>query len=174
MNIAHSLNKPDVPRSKKRRRKRRLKTSIQLFILAIFLVSAGYMFYWSVVGISMVWRDWGAPTYELASSWLHGLSSAERFMWLNRLGWGAVTAGVLTSLWVYKRSSRFARLLTIICFTYCYTFLWYVLWLISQSFFEMSAWTENGLIGVAILGFVYIIGQTRMHREASPEEKASF
>lgn len=171
MNIARSLDKPVVPRSKKRRRTRRLKTAFHVFIFVAFLVSAGIMFYWTAVGIGMLWHMWGLPAYDTVSGWLLGLSSAERFMWLNRLGWGAVSIGLLTGLWVYKRPSRFARWVTIICFTYCYIFLWYGLWLVSQSFFRMSGWTENGLIGLAILCFVYIISQTRMTRVVSSEEE---
>lgn len=173
MNIAHSLNKPAVPRGKKRRRVRRLKFAFRLFVLLVFLVSAGFAAYWTFVGVGMLWRTWAAPVIDTAWSWLHNLSSAERFMWLNHIGWGAVGIGILTSFWVYVRKSRFAKWVTLICFTYTYAFLWYVLWLALQSFFDMNGWTENGLIGLAVISYVCIIGTKHGPRSAPTREETS-
>lgn len=161
MNIARSLEKP-VPRSKKRRRARRLKASFHFFVLLICLVSGGFALYWTVIGGGILWRLWGAPLYGQVSEWLFALSASERFMWLNRLGWGAVLLGMITAGYVCRRPSRLACWIAIGCFTYTYYFLAYVLWRVLHSFYEMSRWTENGLIGLAVLGFLCIISRTRM------------
>lgn len=173
MNIARSLDKPAVPRSKKRRRVRRIKMTFRLFILLTCLVSAGFTFYWTTIGVGMLWHNWGSPAFETAWTWLEGLSSAERFMWLNRLGWGAVVIGLLTSLWVYMRESRFSKWVAIVCFTYSYGFLWHTAWLVLKSFFDMGGWTENGLIGAAVLGYVSIIAQTRLPKPLPANEERS-
>lgn len=167
MNIARSLEKPPVPRSKKRRRVRRLKRLFNLFILILLIASASYAIYWAVIGFTMLWHEWGAPRFTALSRWLIGLSSAERFTWLNRFGWVSATIGMLTSLIVYRRPSRWACRLSVVCFTYSYVFLWYVLWLVWRSLFEMSSWTENGLIGLAVLCYVLIIRHVRLPRSGS-------
>src|SRR5690625_213033 len=103
MNIARSLDKPPVTRSKRRRRVRRIQFAFRLFVLLVGLVSAGLAVYWTIIGVGMLWRVWGAPAVDTMWLWLESLSSAERFMWLNRLGWGAVGIGLLTSFWTYVK-----------------------------------------------------------------------
>lgn len=171
MNIARSLDKPPVPRSKKRRRVRRIKFAFRVFVLLACLLSAGFALYWTIIGIGTLWRVWGAPAVSTTWLWLESMSSAERFMWLNRFGWGAVGFGLLTSIWAYAKGARFAKWAALACFTYTYAFLWYTLWLVMQSFFDMNGWTENGLIGLAVLSYVYFVGQTRVSRSTPVSEE---
>ena len=171
MNIAQSLDKPLIPHSKKRRRLRRLKVFFNVLMLAFLIASAIYSIYWTGIGLSMVWHEWGAPLFLAASNWLLGLTSAEIFMWLNRLGWGSAVIGALACLLALRRPVRWAYWAAVVCFTYSYAFLWYVLWLVWRSLFDMGDWTENGIIGLAVLCYVIIIRHTYLQRSKSSTDK---
>lgn len=164
MNVARTLRKPAVPRSQKRRRIRRIKRSFHVFLLLVCLISGCAFIYWTIQGIGMLWHKWGAALVEAGWTWIISRPSSEQFMWLNRIGWGATGIGMAASLSVYIRKSPFAKWVALICFTYSYSFLCYIVWLVLRSFFDVSRLTENGLIGLAMLGYVWIVGQIRQSR----------
>lgn len=167
MNVARTLRKPAVPRSKKRRRIRKIKLFFQFLLLLVCLVSGCFFIYWTIQGVGILWHSWGSPVVDAGWTWIKAMPSSERFMWLNRVGWGATGIGFVTSWCLYTRPSPFAKWVTLVCFTYSYFFLCYIAWLVLRSFFDVSRWTENGLIGLAMLGYVWAVGQTRQSRQSS-------
>lgn len=173
MNIAQSLDKPLVSRSKKRRRVRRLKVFFNLLMLALLIASATYAIYWTVIGLSMLWHAWGAPIFLAVSGWLFGLTPAELFMWMNRLGWGSAVIGASACFIILRWPVRWVYGVAVVCFTYSYAFLWYALWLVWRSLFEIGAWTENGIIGLAVLCYVIIMRHSRLQRSKASIHKVS-
>lgn len=170
MNIARTLAKPAVSRGKKNRRRRRIRRAFNVAVLILLLSSAAFAAYWTVIGIGIVWRTLGSPALATTWAWLQGMTSAERFMWLNYVGWGAAGIGLLSSFWLYAHGTRWVKWLMLISFTYCYGFMWYIVWLAIESFIGMNGWTANGLLGFAVISYVWIVSHTGMSK-SSPKPK---
>lgn len=173
MNIARSLERPAVPRSKKRRRMRRMKLISRLFVGLGCALAIAYACYWTALGIRMLWTNWVFPTAVSAWEAFEQMPSSERYMWIRQLGWAAVAIGVPACWWACRRESRLAHYVTLVCFTYSYAFLSHASWLVLKSFFEMSRWSECAFIGGAVIGFFVLVRKARFPRAAAPHDEAS-
>lgn len=173
MNIARSLPKPAVTRSMRKRRARRIKFAFRLFVCLICMASACYALYWTAVGAFRLFNVWFVPSAVHIWHLLLRLSPGERFALFSRVTWVATVVGLFASVVLMYRVARWANWVAFACFACCYAFLWHVLWLVLRSFIDLAAYVENGLIGCALVLFVYTVQRFRDLNQRSDIQKNS-